>query len=133
MESAIKVLVVAGTLSLTYGFLLGIPMARARMAAPQAPRHLVNTHLEALIAGAILLALTAAISFSTLAEGLETTAAVLVAVAVGLSTAGGTANWLQRIDDPFKERSPGFYLQAASGPINVLGIVIILIGVLKGL
>ena len=133
METSVKILIVTGVLVLTYGFLLGIPMGQARMKAPQAPRHLVNTHLEALIMGAILLGLSVAASFSTLPSGLENTAAVLLAVAGVVSLAGSTLNWQQKVDDPFAARSPGWPMQAASGPVNIVGIVLILIGVLKAL
>ncbi len=133
MEASLKVLVVAGVLVLVYGFFLGIPMAKARSAAAQAPRHLVNTHLEALIAGGILLGLTAALSFSTLPRGLELTAAILVTAGVVLSLLGGTINWLEKTDDPFTPRSRGFMLQAASGPASLIGIVLVAIGVLKAL
>lgn len=133
METSVKVLIVAGMLSLTYGLLLGIPMAQARMKGPAAPRLLTNVHLEALIQGAVLLGLAVAAGFSTLPSGLETTAAYLLAVACALGVAGGTTNWLQNVDDPFKAKSPGFMLQAASGPVNIVGAVLLLIGVLKAL
>ena len=133
METSFKILLLAGMLSLTYGFLLGIPMAQARMKAPSAPRHLVNVHLEALIQGAALLGLSLAASFSTLPSGLETTAAVILFGAAAVGLTGATLNWLQDVDDPFAARSPGFMLQAASGPANIVGIVLLLIGVLKAL
>lgn len=47
METSVQTLIVAGTLVLLVGFLLGFPMARARMAAPNAPRHLVNALRDA--------------------------------------------------------------------------------------
>ena len=133
METSVKVLIVAGMLSLTYGLLLGFPMSQARMKGPSAPSLLTNVHLEALIQGAVLLGLSVAASFSTLADGLETTAAWILAVACALGLAGGTANWLQKVEDPFKAKSPGFMLQAASGPTNVVGAVLLLVGVLKAL
>ena len=133
MESSVKILIVAGTLVLTYGFLLGIPMGQARMKGPTAPRHLVTTHLEALMAGAALLGLSVAASYSTLPSGLEALAAWLVVGGVALSLAGGTTNWLMKTDDPFAARSPGFYLQAASGPLMVLGGLLLSAGVLKAL
>lgn len=133
MDDAIKILIVTGTLSLTYTFLLGFPMAQARMKAAQAPRHLVTTHMEGLLVGPIHLALTLALSFSTLASGLETLAAVLLAAGAVLSLAGGTLNWQQSVGDQFAAKSPGYLLQAISGPVNVIAIVIVLIGVLKGL
>ncbi len=131
METSGETLIVAGTLVLLYGFLLGIPMARARMAGPTAPRHLVNAHMEALIGGAILLALSFAAAYSTLASGLEILAAWLVIAGVVASLAGGTLNWLAGVDDQFASRSPGFMLQAAGGPAVVLGGLLFSFGVLK--
>jgi len=133
MDTSFKILVTAGALVLAYGFLLGIPMAQARMKAAAAPRQLVNNHLEALIGGAVLIALAVAIDFSTLSTGLETTAAWLLSIAVGLAVVGGTLNWLQRVDDAFASRSPGFYLQSLSGPLNLAGIGLVVMGVLKAL
>lgn len=133
MESAVKVLLVAGVLVLVYGFGLGVPMARERSKAPQASRHLVNTHLEALIFGGILVALASALSFSTLRNGIELVAAWLLVAGAVLSLAGGTLNWLEKVDDPFAARSRGFMLQAASGPLSVIGILLVAIGVLKAL
>ena len=133
MDTSLKVLIVAGTAVLAYAFALGVPMALARQKAPVAPRHLVNAHMEGLIGGGILLALTAAVSFADLPSGLATTAAVLVSAGVVSALAGGTLNWRQGIDDPFAARSPGFMLQSAAGPLNLVGIAIILIGVLAAL
>jgi hypothetical protein len=133
VETSGKILIVGGVAALTYAFLLGFAMARARMAAPQAPRHLVNTHLEGLILGAVLLGLAVALGFSTLAKGGEVAAASLLVAGGALSLAGGTVNWLQGVEDTFAAKSPGFLLQAVSGPVSVVGIVIVLIGVLKAL
>ena len=133
MEHSVKVLIVGGVAILTYGFLLGFAMGRARMRAPQAPKALVDVHLEALIQGAILLGLSVAASFSTLPSGLEGTAAWLLIIGGTLALAGGTLNWLQKVEDAFKARPPGFLLQAVGGPVSVLGILLMLVGVLKAL
>ncbi|MFN0094681.1 MAG: hypothetical protein ACKVVT_07875 [Dehalococcoidia bacterium] len=133
MESAIKILIVTGTLSLTYAFLLGFAMAQARMKAPEAPRHLVTTHMEGLLVGAIHLGLTVAVGFSDLAKGLETVAAVLLGAGAALSLAGGTLNWRAAVGDQFAAKSPGYLLQAVSGPVNVVAILIVLVGVLGAL
>jgi hypothetical protein len=133
MEGSAKVLLVGGTLVLLYAFALGIPMAQARMKAPQAPRHLVNTHLEGLMAGAALLGLSFAAVFSTLTRGLELPAAWLLVGGVTSTLVGGTLNWRMEVDDPFAAKSPGFYLQAVGGPVLLLGMILLTIGVLKAL
>jgi hypothetical protein len=133
VDYALKVLIVGGTAVLTYAFLLGFAMARERMRAPQAPRHLVNTHLEALMQGAILLGLVLALEFSTLPNKWESVAAWLLVGGSVLSLVGSTLNWLQAVGDPFAEKPPGFLLQSVAGPVLSVGIVIVLVGVLKGL
>lgn len=133
MERSVEVLLVGGTLILLYGFLLGVPMAQARMKSPTAPRHLVNTHLEALMAGPAMLGLSLAASYSTLGNGLERLAAWLLVAGSVSTLAGGTLNWLLKADDPFGEKSPGFYLQALGGPVLLVGGVLLAVGVLKAL
>jgi hypothetical protein len=133
MESSSEILVVAGTLALMYGLLLGIPMGQARMASPTAPRHLTTTHLEGLMSGAALLGLSLAASYSTLPRGLELTGAWMMTVGVAASLAGGTLNWLLEAEDAFAERTPGFLLQAVSGPMMVAGGGILTAGVIKAL
>lgn len=133
METSIEVLTVAGTLALTCGLLLGIPLAAVRMRSPTASRHLVHAHIEALVAGAALLALSIAAGYSTLADGAETLAAWLLTAGVAASLAGGTLNWLMGSGDQFAERTPGYYLQAVSGPLMVIGGLLLSAGVLKEL
>jgi len=133
VDTSEKVLLVGGVVSLTYGFLLGLPLTMARMKAPTASRHLVTAHLAAIIQGATLVALSEMIAHSELPTAIETTAAVLLVGGAGLFVAGAVANWRQAVEDHFAERSLGWKLLASSGPANVAGIVIILIGTLRGL
>lgn len=133
METSSKVLLVGGVLSLTYGFLLGFPLSAVRMGAPTASRHLVTAHLAAIIQGAILLALSSVMVRSDLPSTVETVAASLLVGGAVLFVGGAVANWLQRIDDHFADRSLGWKLLATSGPMNVAGIVVVLVGVLRGL
>ncbi len=133
MDETGEVLLVAGMCVLVYGLLLGVPLAGARMKAPAAPHHLLKTHVEALIGSAILLALIPAAEYSTLPRAVELPASVLFISGVVLSLAGGTVNWRSATDDAFAARSAGFYLQAASGPMMVLGALLLAIGVAGGL
>jgi len=132
-DTATEILVVSGTLSLVYTCLLGIAMGQVRMNAPQTPRHLVTTHIDGLIVGAIHLSLTVAIAFSPLPSWLETLAAIMLAAGAALSLSGGTLNWLSGVGDQFAAKNPGFILQALSGPITVIAMLILLAGVLQGL
>ncbi len=49
MEGSAEVLLIGGTLVLLYGFILGLPIAQARMKSPAAPRHLDATLTESLL------------------------------------------------------------------------------------
>ncbi len=129
MSTAQRVLVVYGTVSIVYGMLLGLPLSRVRMAQPVGPRHLVTTHLSALMQGAMHLGLSVAVGFATLTPWCLTASAVAVAAGSALFVAGTTANWLKNIDDHFQERSLGFYLLSASAPLHLAGALVILAGV----
>jgi len=108
MTTAQKILIVYGCVSLGYGFALGFPLSRIRMAAPVASRHLVTAHLSAIIQGAVHLGLSVALGLAELTAWLETTSAVLLAAGSALFVAGATANWLQGVDDHFAQRSLGW-------------------------
>lgn len=133
MDTAQKILVVYGTLSLGYGFALGIPLSQARMHSPEASRHLVVAHLSAIIQGAVHLGLSVALGLSQLTAWLETTSALLLVAGSTLFVAGATANWLQGVGDHFAERSLGWKLFAASSVGHITGIVIVIAGVLTGI
>jgi len=133
MTTAQNVLLVYGVVILTYGFVLGIPLAAARMKAPQASRHLVTTHLSAIIQGAAHLGLAVAVGAADLGEGWATAAASLVVAGSALEVAGGTVNWLTRTGDQFAEKSLGFRLNSLVGPPAITGMLIIATGVVMGL
>jgi hypothetical protein len=132
VDTAQKILVVYGTLSLGYGFALGIPISQARMGAPEAPRHLVVAHLSAIIQGAVHLGLSIALGVSQLTAWLETASALLLVTGSALFVAGATANWLQGVGDHFAERSIGWKLLAASSVGHITGITIVVAGVVTG-
>lgn len=133
METAEKILVVYATVSLTVGFLLGLPLSQARNQAPEAPHHLVTAHLSAIIQGAVHLGLSVAMAFSSLTAWLETTAAGLLTAGSALFVAGAVANWRQEIGDHFAVRSLGWKLLATSSAGHLPGMGIVLIGVLTAL
>jgi hypothetical protein len=132
VDTAQKVLVVYGTLSLGYGFALGIPISRARMRSPEASRHLVIAHLSAIIQGGVHLGLSVALGLSQLTAWLETAGALLLITGSALFVAGATANWLQGVGDHFAERSLGWKLLAASSIGHITGIIVVIAGVLTG-
>jgi hypothetical protein len=132
VDTAQKILVVYGTLSLGYGFALGIPISQARMRSPEAPRYLVIAHLSAIIQGGVHLGLSIALGLSHLTPWLETAGALLLVSGSALFVAGVTANWLQGVGDHFAERSLGWKLLAASSVGHITGITVVIVGVVTG-
>lgn len=133
METAAKVLIVYGALSLAYGFVLGLPLSAVRMRSPEAPRHLVIAHLAAIIQGAVHLGLSSAVRFSTLPSGVELAAAAALVAGSALFVSGATANWLQGVGDHFAEHSLGWRLLVVSGGLHLTGIAIVVFGVFSAL
>lgn len=113
-------------------FVLGIPLAAVRMGRPQASRHLVTTHLSGIMQGGVHLGLAFAIGAADLGAGLATTAATFLVVGSALETLGGTINWLLDTGDQFAEKSVGLWFNSLSSPPIVVGMVIIAIGVIRG-
>lgn len=133
MSTAQNLLVGYGVVVLTYGFVLGVPLAAARMKTPAASRHLVTTHLSGLMQGPIHLGLAFALGAASFDSGLAVTAAGLVVAGSLAEIAGGTVNWLQGTGDQFDERSIGFRINSLTGLLAIPGALIIAIGVLEGL
>ena len=130
MDHATQIFIVGGMAILTFGFLLGIPMIMAREKDPEAPRYLVAAHLAAIIQGGLLLALTVAISFSTLSSLTETIAASLLVGGMAFFDLGLAYNWLQGIEDAFEARSAGYSVSSIGTPLILLGTGIVLYGVI---
>jgi hypothetical protein len=118
---------------LSFGFLLGIPMAAARSRAPQAPRYLFAAHLAAIIQGGLLLATTIAVAFSSLDSGIETIAAWVLLAGVALFDLGLATNWLQGVRDGFGEKSVGNKVSAVGTPLVIVGTGIVFYGVVTSL
>ncbi len=132
MTRAQEIVIVYGVMSLAYGFGLGIPLSRERMAAPAASRHLVIAHLSAILQGAMYLGLSAAFAMSELTSSLETSAAVLLVCGSVLFVTGATLNWRQHVGDHFAERSPGWRCFAVSSVGHLAGMMLVLVGVVMG-
>lgn len=132
--SAEKVLIVGGTLNLVFAFAMGFILSRARLKTPSADHGwLLQAHRVALWEGFMLLGLVFAVELSTLSRGLETLAAWLLVAAAALQAASAIANLVQGIPDQFVERRLGYQLAAANAVIGAIGLVILLVGVFKGL
>jgi hypothetical protein len=133
MTRAQEIVIVYGAMSLSYGFALGIPLSRQRMAAPAASRHLVIAHLSAILQGAMYLGLSAAFAMSTLTSSIETSAALLLVCGSVLFVTGATLNWRQQVGDHFAERSPGWRCFALSSVGHLVGMTLVLVGVVTGI
>ena len=129
MSTAQRIVLVYGTLSITYGMMLGIPLSRIRTSQPTVPRHLITAHLSALIQGSMYLGLTVAFGFATFTSWVLTASATSLICGSALFVAGVTANWLMNVGDHFAVRSQGWYLLSASGPLHLAGALVILAGV----
>jgi hypothetical protein len=133
MTRAQEIVIVYGVASLSYGFVLGIPLSRERMAGPAASRHLVIAHLSAILQGAMYLGFSVAFAMSTLTPSLETSAAVLLVCGSVLFVTGATLNWRQQVGDHFAERSPGWRCFALSSVGHLVGMTLVLVGVVMGI
>jgi hypothetical protein len=131
MSTAQRILVVYGSLSIVYGMALGLPLSGIRMSSPRGPRHLVTAHLSALMQGSMHLGLSVAVGFATLTPWVLTASAISLVCGSVLFVGGATVNWLMKVDDHFAERSQGWYLLSASGPLHLTGAVAVLVGVVR--
>ena len=132
--TATKILVVAGMANLLVGALSGIPMGLIRQrGATEVPKYLTMVHLAGLMQGPILIALAFAMTISTLSSWIDTTAAVILALASGLLVLKDTLNWRQGTVDEFAEQSAGLRLGQVFGPLHLIGLGLATAAVLSGL
>lgn len=135
MESAAKILIVGGVLHYAYSFIMGAFMGVIRQSEPTVPRYLTLTHVGAFMNGSMLLATTIALEMSPLAEGTETWAAILLVAGAALLALKDTVNWVLKVEDEFREkrRPYGKVLGGLSVLASTIGLIIVIIGVLRGL
>jgi hypothetical protein len=125
--------VIYGLLVLSYGLVLGIPLAITRSSAPHAPRHLVTTHLSGLMQGPLAFGLAFAIGSVSFDSTLAVVAAGLVVGGSLAEILGGTVNWLRGTGDQFEEKGPGFRLNSMAGPLAITGTFVITVAVISKL
>lgn len=134
MDTATKILLVAGMANLLVGGLSGIPMATVRQGgAAEVPKYLTMVHMAGLMQAPILIAVGFALTISTLDSWVDTTAAVLLAVASALLIAKDTLNWRQGVTDEFAQSSLGLKLGKVFGPLFLVGSALATAGVISGL
>jgi len=130
---ASKILIVGGVLNLAYGFVTGLVLSNVRRRSPDAPKYLVLAHTGPIMQGPMLLGLALAVALSSLAAETETLAASLLVAGSAMLAVKDTLNWLQGVSDEFAERSPGLFLAAGGSVLASIGLVILIVGVFKGL
>lgn len=133
IDTATKVLLVAGMANLIVGALSGIPMATVRQGgAAVVPKYLTMVHMAGLMHGPILIAVGFALTISTLSAWINTAAAVILATASALLLIKDTLNWRQGVTDEFAQNSLGLKIGKVFGPLFVLGIATATAGVISG-
>src|SRR5919109_5692334 len=94
MDTAAKILIIGGLASLVFSFVMAFRLALARMADPQADRHLLlQVHVVSLWEGFMLLGLVWAVALSDLSSGWETAAALLIVAGAVLQLSANTLAW----------------------------------------
>jgi hypothetical protein len=133
MSTAQKLFIIYGILIAAYGLLLGIPLASTRMKSPTASRHLVNAHLSALMQSSLHFGLAFAVGMVGFESTLASVGAGLLVAGTALESAGGTTNWLTSTNDQFAENSLGYKFNSLSGPLAIIGILILTFGILTNI
>ena len=133
--AAAKILIIGGLGSLLFSFVMAFRLALARQADPAADHHLLlQVHVNALWQGFMLLGLVWAVALSDLSSGLETTAALLVVAGTTLSNAATALAWRQNKTNLFEPPlGMTFQLARTNAILAFTGLVILVIGALKGL
>jgi len=135
MDTAAKILILGGLTSLLFSFVIAFRLALARMADPQADHHLLlQVHIVSLWEGFMLLGLVWAVALSDLSSGLETTAALLLVAGGTLQLISNTMAWRQNLTNLFAPpRGLTFQLARVNAILAFVGLVILIVGALKGL
>jgi hypothetical protein len=135
MDTAAKILILGGLGSLLFSFSMGFVLANARTADPEKDESvLTNVHVVSLWEGFMLLGLVWAVALSDLSAGVESLAAVLLVAAAALQAAAAFSAWRGHMTNLFANRGSITYAMAVSNAIlGMIGLVILVIGALKGL
>lgn len=134
-ETAAKILIVGGVLLLGYAFITGYLLGRARQSSLEGPKYLILAHTEPLMQGTMMLGLVWAVQLSTLDAWLENVAASLLVAAASIQGLKELVNWRQGIQDEFQQRPRplGYWAARTQAPLASAGLVILIVGVVRGL
>lgn len=116
MDTATKVLIVRGVLTLAFSRLVGALLAGLRLCNPAAGhRHLLTALQAGRQPGRLRLGLTWAVALSPLTAGTETLAAGLPAASSAFLDLAAVVNGALGVRDEFKARSPGLVAASSEG------------------
>lgn len=134
LDTASKILIVGGVLSLVASFAIGFVLSRYRVNSPHvAPAYVHLAHKNALWEGFMLLGLVWAVQLSDLGAGLETIAALLIVAAAAFQIGSSIVAWLAGTEDEFRQRSLSFYLATINAVLVSVGVGILTWGVISAL
>jgi hypothetical protein len=134
VETAAKILIVGGVLSLALAYVFGFIMTRLRLRNPGVPQTLLlQAHRDALWQGFMLLGLAWAAVLSKIGSGWDIAAAILVVTAAALSIGSTVANWRANVTDQFATKPLGYYLAGINAVLVSIGLVIFIVGVFRAL
>jgi len=131
---AIRLLVLGGIANLVLSFLLGWILSARRLRGPIEPeRWLLTAHEVSLQEGLMLIALAFAMAFARLTLPWAMAGAWLLVVASVFQDFSGIVNWLRGTGDQFAEKSGGWVLATINAVTNTAGLLIVAVGVARGM
>lgn len=135
MDTAAKILILGGLASLLFSFVMGFVLSRVRLSDPMAEQmRLTQVHVVALWEGFMLLGLVWAVALSDLSSGLETLAALLLIGGGSLQLVSNFMAWRGRVENLFAPpRGTLYSLAAANAVLQSAGLLILIVGALRGL
>jgi len=134
-DTATKILILGGLGALLVSFAFAYALAQARLADPEADRHLLlQVHVVTLWEGFMLLGLVWAVQFSDLTSGWETLAASLLVAAGALQAAANTMAWRAGKTNLFAPpRGLNYKFATANAIFASIGLVILILGCVEAL
>lgn len=135
MDTAAKILVIGGLVSLVYAFVMGFVLSQVRLKDHMIPQpRLLNVHVVALWEGFMLLGLVFGVVLSNLSSGVETAAALLLIAGGFFQLFANTIAWTQKLEDLFAPPHGAVYSMAVINAIlHFAGLIILTFGAIKAL
>lgn len=134
-DTAAKILVIGGLMSLLFAFIMGFVLSRVRLKDHTADQtRLLGVHVVALWEGFMLLGLVWAVQLSNLSSGVETLAVLLLVAGGAFQLTANFLAWAKGMTDLFAPpRGTVYALAAINAILAFAGLVILVFGAIKGL